>query len=142
MSLVDTSAIDWATVVEFRRDKASMRALRDLRLLFHQDYRAKEQSFIEDDLANKLDKYQEVAREWKFDLADNSFSAFFSKEGAASSVIGLGAAAMSGSPILGAGALALGAVGKVVFEISRDVRSRRRTELDSPVRYISKLKKL
>ena len=74
LPLVDTTRASWEQILEIRRDRDAFKRLRDLRLFFHTSYLNRSRSYIEDDLARRLDNYERTARQYGFDTALTNLS--------------------------------------------------------------------
>jgi len=75
MKLIDTSKATWNQIMEFREDEAAKKRVRNLRLFFHQNYQGKSRSYIEDDLAKRLDEYYDACKDWGFETVTFLLSA-------------------------------------------------------------------
>lgn len=136
--MIDPSSLSWNHVLEFRDDKDSMAALRDVRLLFHTDYKDKPLSYIKDDIARRVQIHDTVTKKWGFELASKSFSALFSKEAALTGLVS-GTLISTGAGVIGGAVAAIGLVGSVAIEGIKTVREKKFDEKSSMVRYFSKL---
>jgi hypothetical protein len=92
MGLIDTSNAAWEQIVEFKQDRTSVSALRNLRLLFEEKLRDKSATYIEDYVQVKLEAYEIARRKHGFETATSSLQLIMNSKTAA----GAGAIAAAG----------------------------------------------
>ncbi len=80
LKLVDLSKTTWDHIFEFRKKTESKNKLRRLRLFIYNNYSGKDATFIEDDILQRLDEYNDVIAEWGFDTITSSLSALVSSK--------------------------------------------------------------
>jgi hypothetical protein len=68
LKLVDTSGLTWEQVDAFRRDADNVRKLRRLKLDVFEKYAGKSPSYVKDDVAKRIEDYQEAAKLWGLPL--------------------------------------------------------------------------
>ncbi|MFS2111853.1 hypothetical protein ACCC88_19330 [Sphingomonas sp. Sphisp140] len=143
LNLIDVAKVSWDAVIEFRKDPESCRSLRDLRVFFDENFEGKSSSYVEDKLLSILDKQDTVARLWGFETIQKSLSVAFSNQSSiAASMTGL-AAAVSGAPLSAvAGAALIVPFGSVAVEFAKVCIDAKKENIDRPVRFLSKLKRL
>jgi hypothetical protein len=99
LPLVDTSTAKWAQILEVRRDKRSLSALRDLRLFFASSYEGKNAAFVTDDVQRRLENFERARKKFGFDLLISSAKVLLDSNSILS-VAGLGlVAAILGTPL-------------------------------------------
>lgn len=117
--LVDTSRASWRQILEVRRNDAAMDSLRRLRLFVYENYTGKPRSFIEDDLAQRLDDYQRTREALGFRSMTSLLSVVLdSRSMQAAAATGF-LTGLLGGPLAGIGAGVSVEVGKVAIEIAR-----------------------
>ncbi|GAA2683228.1 MULTISPECIES: hypothetical protein [Actinosynnema] len=92
MNVVNTELAPWEQVYDFKKDNESVRALRDMRLLFDEKLRDKNFSFVEDYISKKLDDYELARKKHGFETATGTLQLFLNSKSAA----GAGAIAAAG----------------------------------------------
>lgn len=109
--LVDVTKATWEQILEFRRDEKSVANIRKLRLFLRENYEGKDRSFIEDDLAVRLESYENAKKDWGFKTKTSTISLLLSSK----SLIASGGTALV-STLFGAPtvAAAIGATGAIV----------------------------
>ncbi|MDJ0641580.1 MAG: hypothetical protein QNJ15_02075 [Erythrobacter sp.] len=143
LELIDPEKTSWKQVVEFREDQLARNALRDLRLFFQENFDGKSKAYIEDSLAQKIERYEEARKLWGFETAQRSLSVLFNEKSViASSVGSIAAHTVGGSLLAAAGVGGVIALGGVALELGRVYIDQRRARIKSPVRYLSNLKSL
>ncbi len=142
MKLVDAEKISWAHLIEMRKDKDSMRRLRDFRILFHEEFQGQSIAYVEDRIMAGLENHQRVAKEWSFELFERSLSVVGSKENVGSTTLVGGMLALTGAPtsVIAASGLAVSLVSASV-EVAKVFRDRAKG-LNSGYAYLSSLKEI
>lgn len=141
LKLIDTSKMPWSQIIEIRRDKESMKKLRNLRLFFFEKYAGKDEHFVSDDLARRIDEYLAEARKWDADIREGSLAMLLGNEVKASAVGAVTALMGRNVP------LALAAATPLFFQLAKtglEIRKKRRDarfKLDNnPVSYLVEVK--
>jgi hypothetical protein len=75
LALVDVDSVSWPHLLEFRKDRRSVDALRRLRMFVYANYDGKSRAFIEDDLRGRMVDYEAITREWGFSTFTGSLKA-------------------------------------------------------------------
>jgi hypothetical protein len=140
LRVIDAAATPWATILEFRKDPAARRKLRRLRHFFEQSYHGKSKAYIEDDIAIRLEDYENTLKDWAFDTKTGILSIVLNsvtlQTGIASSIgLALFGAAL---PVVTAPLLASGMIelGKVSVEIAKRRHGRKKFRRDNPFDYV------
>jgi hypothetical protein len=113
VKLVDTSKASWEQILEFRNDTDSHASVIRLCRFMNTAYAGKEKSFIEDDLCSRMERHNEAAAKFGFDLKATVLEAVCSSKVLQTSIAGaagIAAASANLGGALTAGALAIGAV--------------------------------
>lgn len=143
LNLVDASKLDWSEIVEFRKDKKSRSALRDLRVFFHEEFMDKEPEYISDKLSKLIDEYEEITKLWGFETVQKSLTVAFDDSKTLLGSAGVLAGALTSMSFPAAAAIAatvpLGKSALAFWKIAIDAR---RDRINRPVRYLTQLKKL
>lgn len=142
IKLVDPEIIPWEHLIEFRKDKQSMKRLRDFRILFHEEFQGKPKSYVEDRILAGLENHERAAKDWSFELIERTFSIVGSKASLGSSALAVATSVLAGAPpsIIAASGLAYSVVG-ASLEVAKVFRNRSE-DLSSAYGYLSSLKKL
>ena len=143
LNLVNASKLTWQEIIEFRKDEDSAKALRDLRLFFHENFVGKEKDYIQDKLFQLIDRHETMTKLWKFETVQKSLSVAFTNQSAiAASAAGL-ATAVAGGPlsVVAAAALTIPLAGCAV-EFAKVAIDAKKEKIDRPTRFLTKLKNL
>lgn len=117
--LIDTENLEWEQIYEVRRDEDSRRKLRNLRLFLHEHYSDRSVSFIEDDLARRLEDYEEARKRHGLDTVNSVLSETLSATNLIS-FLGTGfAASIFGGAIAGIGSATILEIGKIALTLDR-----------------------
>lgn len=143
LRLVDPAKVSWEKLTEFRRDKECFSALRDLRVFFQTEYDGKERHFIQDDLSSKIEKYEQATKIWDMETVQRSLSVLFNEKSVLATSVGSVATHwVGGSLLTAAGAGAVIGFGSATLELGRIYIDRQKERIDSPIRYLSNIKKV
>lgn len=126
LGLVDISRASWEQILELRRDSKSRIHLQRLRSFLTEQYSHKSLTFIEDDLAQRINQYEDVRRKYGFEMVTGSISALLDASNLQAATAASLAAAIIGGPWVGASAAVLIEVGKASLEFAK----RRRAMVD------------
>jgi hypothetical protein len=122
-SLVDVGRVEWPHILEFRKSESSRNALRRFRMFAFEKYEGRTRSYIEDDLAQRLEAYQSTVKEWGFETRRGAFTALLKSKLMGSALAGSFLATLFGEPIAALAAAAGGVVTEIAG-IALEVRSR------------------
>ncbi|NRF68994.1 hypothetical protein HLB44_18530 [Aquincola sp. S2] len=142
MELINTASASWEQIIEVRQDGESRRRLQRLRAFLDEKYAGKSLAFVEDDLASRLDEYDQARRKHGFDTATGSLSALVdaqSLQAAASAGI---ATALLGGPWVGASSAAIVELGKVAIEFAKRKRAMVDWQASHPLAYLVELQRV
>jgi hypothetical protein len=142
MELIDTSSASWDQIVEVRRDDQSRLRLQRLRSFLNERYVSKDQAFIEDDLASRLDEYDQVRRKHGFDTVTGSVSALLDAQGLQAAAAAGIATALLGGPALGVTSAVVVEIGKVALEFSKRRRAMVEWHSVHPLAYLIEMRRL
>lgn len=143
LHLVDPSQLSWDEIIEFRKDRKALSALRNLRLFFNEDLSDKSQAYIEDKLEQLHDRYCDESKQWRFQLAHRTLSVMFDNSSVlAGTAATLAAAVVGGSLSAAAVAGAVVPIGRVLLEFGRGAMENRTSVEAGAVQYLTQLKEL
>lgn len=143
LNLIDVSKLSWEQIIEFRKDQDSMKALRDLRLFFEENFDGKDLGFISDKLSQLTEEHSKTAKLWKFETIQKTLSATFSNEKILIASAGGIAAAFGGASIpLAAAAASIVPLGSFALEISRAAIDAQKERVQRPTQFLTNLKRL
>lgn len=80
LELVDANKLSWDKILEMRKDKDTMKALRNLRLFIYSNYVDKPESYIYDRISQIIDEYKTTVRKWGIDTIESSFTMAMSEK--------------------------------------------------------------
>lgn len=144
MNLIDIENCDWTHIREFRKDKQASAKLRNLRLQFYTDYQGKSQSFIEDDIAKRLDDYDTSIKDWGFETVTGSVGMLLSSKAIAGGAVGSMVSILAGAPlpaVLSISGATLLEVGRIGLYIQEQRFSLKKNMRDNPVEFVRHAKK-
>lgn len=81
IDLVDADKLSWRKIVEIRKDKKSIQALRDLRLFLHKEVADIGPVALRETIESHYDKYQDAVKWWRLDTVKKPLAMMVSKEG-------------------------------------------------------------
>ncbi len=139
ISLVDTSRSEWEQIIQFREDKDSVNKLRRLKLFFHNNYAGKDKNYIEYDLLQRIEDYNEVVKDWGFETLLSSLTLLST----GISTIGASLAlALTGQPIETAffSGICVG-IGNMSLHFAKEKKKLSILQRDHPLAYIIGAKK-
>ncbi|GJL76341.1 hypothetical protein [Nitrosomonas sp.] len=142
IKLVDTSNISWQQIWGLRDDPVARKKLRNLRLFFYENYNGKSKSYITDDLEKRLEDYEDIAKQYDFELKTSMLSGLLDSkniQGLAAAGI---AAAFIGGPIAGIATPVIIEIGKLTLEFGIKKYSMQRFEKSHELAYIIQAKEI
>jgi len=143
LSLIDAEALSWDRIIEFRKDKNSIKALRDLRLFFQENFHGKSVEFIIDKLGQLSEEQSRSAKIWGFETAQKTLSVAFSQQSALMGSAGSLAAVLGGASLsMVAGAALIFPAGQCALEFSKIAIESAKDKVSRPTRYLTMLNKL
>lgn len=80
LELTDASTASWESILEFRRDPESKAAFGRLRRFICENYEGREPAFVEDSLADLLERYERARRRWGWGAALGSLAVLLSED--------------------------------------------------------------
>lgn len=139
LPMIDADKLSWETIVEMRKDPETIQALRDLRLMWFEDYQGKPKSYVEDSILKKIEIYQEKSKTWGLQTRHSVLELLFSHKNAAA-IAGFSSclfgAPLTQAALIGASAT-LGAVGVQLQKRSSEKLAFLQSD---PIRYLVNLK--
>lgn len=117
--VVDVLKASWDQVLELREDQESARKLRRLRLLVYEKYVGKPKSYVEDDLAKRIEDYELARRKLGFESVASTISVILDAKTLQASIAAGLIGALFGGPAIAIGAAAAVDVGKISIELAR-----------------------
>lgn len=128
IEFIDASQASWDQILEFRKDPTAVSKLRRLRLFIYENYSSKPTSFIEDDLAERLEDYEFARKSVGFKAITGSLSVILSAKqlqaAATAGIIG----ALIGGPVSALSSAVFIEIGGIAIEIAKQMQAIR--ELD------------
>tara|TARA_R110002020_G_scaffold70934_1_gene183742 strand:- start:1659 stop:2561 length:903 start_codon:yes stop_codon:yes gene_type:complete len=144
LQMIDTYNTSWEQILEFRKDKNSIKNLRKLKLFLYDNYLGKPASYIEDDILNRIEDYNKSISKWGFNTITTTFDSILSSKGLfATSTIAM-LAAFNQNPSLAAlsgGSAAFITMGQIGISIFKARNNKIALRTDSPLAYLLTAKK-
>jgi hypothetical protein len=72
--LIDTSNVEWKSILDIRKDKDFKRKLRNFRLFINENYQGKSPIYVRDSLEKKMEEYEDACRKHGLQLVLSSVS--------------------------------------------------------------------
>lgn len=140
LNLIDTRDIEYAQLLEFRKDSKAMEKLRRLRLFAYENYTGKSRDFIEDDILTRIADYERAVKDWGFTTATGAINTVLDSKLIAGGVAGSVLSAYMQEPLI-AIATTMGmagvAIGKVAIDLGKQKIVRNELMANNPVSYVS-----
>jgi hypothetical protein len=118
LNLVDASQADWRQIIELRKDVQSHRKLARLRLFIHKNYSGCSFSYIEDDLSQRVEEYEQASKKFGFKTVLSSLSMLLDAKALQTSAGAGLIAGLLGGPVAGASTVAVIEIGKIAINIA------------------------
>lgn len=118
LNLVDAGQAEWRQIIELRKDIQSHRKLAKLRLFIHKNYAGCSFSYIEDDLSQRIEEYEQVTRKFGFKTTLSSLSMLLDAKALQTSAGAGLLAGLLGGPFVGLTAAAAIEIGKIAINIA------------------------
>ena len=144
LQIIDPSQLTWDLVLEFRKDSNAANKIRRLRHFLESNYTDKSRSFIEDDLASKLENYQSVLKSWDFKTNRGIFEILLKSKTVFSSIAASIAFALSEDMDFSIASLTTGSlleIGNVALELNKRSKEKDELKRDNPYDYLIELNK-
>lgn len=142
VNLIDTSLATWDQILELRKDSDARVQLRRLRAFLVESYTGQPRSYIEDDLAARIDTYDQTRRKHGFETVVGSISSLLdAKSLQAAAATGL-AATLFGGPWAGLGSAAAVELGTATIEFAKHRRVMVDWQNSHELAYMIKLRSL
>jgi hypothetical protein len=139
LTLIDTRKITWREIVAIREDKESINKLRRLRTFVFENYQDKPLNFIKDDLLNRIENYQNTAKQWGFKTNESVMKIIFNSGSALSVTAATIASLISGNPLSVSLPLSIGStflIGNIALEIGSHKRAVHSFKQENPITYL------
>lgn len=99
IQIPDVAALDWDRILEIRKDSISKQKLRRLRVFAFKEYAGRSRTFIEDDLAIRLEDFEDTLTAWGIRTTLGALSTAISERDAIAFGLGSVLGTMCGLPI-------------------------------------------
>jgi hypothetical protein len=143
LPFVDTSNAKWAQILDVRKDKRSLSALRDLRLFFASSYEGKSVDFVTDDVQRRLENFERARKKFGFDLLISSAKVLLDSKSILS-IAGLAlVASILGTPLAATVATLAGAsleIAKLTINITEQTHNFQSKAQEHELAYLIELK--
>ena len=137
--LIDTSEAEWEKIIEIRKDTNSINKLRRFKTFFHQNYSGKEKNFIQDDLLNRIEEYNNAVKDWGFETVISSLTLINTSVTSVGSSLVM---ALTGKPLEVAAATGVCVgIGNIALRLAKEKRKLMKLGRDHPLAYIIDAKK-
>lgn len=139
----------WEEILEFRSDKNSMAAFRDLKLFLYSSYYGKEAAYIVDDLQRRLDTFERACKKHNFEIVNSTLKAAvnskFVLSGCITGILSLTFGDTEAARLLGSAAM-LGGIsleaGNVLLEVRQKKYDFKYTSTNHELAYLIKAREL
>lgn len=136
LKLVDVSRTSWRHLLEFREDRDSALALRNLRLFLQEKFDGKPKEFVRDSLLLAIEKHDAAVKRWGFETKTAALESIFSSKSLAALAAGTITIALGAPLALGAAAVAAFEVGNVTLKVVGKRRGLAEFRRFDPVTYL------
>lgn len=139
MHMVDVGRTSWDQIIEFRKDKENLNKYRKLRLFLFKNYQGKGMNYIQDDILQKIEDYNDCISKWKFKTKLTIFDTILSSKSLYSSSTATILSTLFQNPSLTAllgGSGVLIELGKISLKFFKAKRERIELNENSPIAYL------
>lgn len=143
--LVEAESIEWDQILEFRKDKDSIRDLRNLRLFMFENYKDKSSAHIRDSIEQKIEKHNLASKKHGLKLAKTVTSELVDSKSALGCLCLATLSYLLGDHITAASLGISGAtlaIGKMTISIASECVSYRTDTANPELAYVIKARKL
>lgn len=141
LQIVDSTALSWKQIVEFRADSQRVNQLRRLRRFIFSEYDGKPPDYIREDIEERIEQYEEATKFWGLPTVEGFLRIALTTESAA--MLASFSSALFGAPLATAatvgGSIALG---KGLLEVGKRKREINLERDRNPIAYLAEAKKL
>lgn len=120
--LIDTSSVDWETIIDIRNNQDAKRKLTNLRLFMHKNYVGKSKEFIEDDLSEKIMEYENICRDYRIETKISMLSSLMHSKSILAMAVTSVFAILVNEPMVASTAMLSGVsleIGKICLEAAK-----------------------
>ena len=143
IQIPDTKQLSWDAIMELRKDIEARKRLRRLRVFAEKEYAGKPRAFIEDDLAVRIDDYEQTLKSWGIETILGALTTCLTLETTLPTGIASLVAVLSGLPGLEAFAASLAIpCGRFAVELGKIRLARHNAIREYPLAYMTDVKKL
>lgn len=82
LQVPNTDTVSWDTIFALREDPDARKRLRRIRVFANDEYTGKPQSYIHDDIATRLDEYEQTLKDWRIESSLGGMSMALSMQSA------------------------------------------------------------
>jgi hypothetical protein len=136
LRLIDSEAITWDQLIEFRKDKETLSKLRRFRIFAHQNYLGKSPAFVEDDLLTRMEDYKIAVKKFGFATKSATLTTLFDSKLVLAGLAGSFLAAYMQAPILTLGTTGI-TIGKIAIELRKATIGKQELMANHPVSYVT-----
>lgn len=142
LQLVDVSRTSWRQLMEFREDRTSAQALRNLRLFLQEKFDGKSKEFVRDSLLLAIEKHDEAVKRWGFETKTAALESIFSSKTLQALAAGTITIVLGAPLVLGAAVAAAFEFGSVSLKIATKRRGLAEFRRFDPVTYLVSARQL
>lgn len=142
LNLVDVSRVSWRQLIEFREDRNSVQALRNLRLFLQEKFDGKPRDFVRDSLLLAIDKHDAAVKKWGFETKVAALESIFSSKSLQALAAGTITIALGAPLALGAAVAAALEIGNVTLKVVTKRRGLAEFRRFDPVTYLVSAREL
>lgn len=140
MPLIDTAKATWEQIAEIRKDPDAVSKLRRLRLFFFENYSGKPKSYVQDNLAKRLDDYERARKEFGFDAVISTLSVLMDAKTLQAAALAALTGALFQDVKTGLTGAAIVELGKVAIEVGKKTVQIKRMREGHDLAYLIDLK--
>ncbi len=143
--VIDTDNVPLPQIIQFRRDKETMKKMRAFRLFAYEQYSGKDQAYVEDDLQKRLSDYDDAVKSSGFETKIKTLSFLFESKVLLGALATSAVAVLIGDPSLAIEAFGAGTileVGKLSLEYAKQRHELREICRENPISYIADAKRI
>lgn len=138
--MINTEKIGFSQIMEFRKDRETMKKMRNFRLFAYQQYAGKDKAYVEDDIQKRYEDYMEALRLSGFETATKMLTSLISSKLLMGALATSTASLLLGNTQLAIGAFGSGAIleiGKLSLQFAQQKQAMATICRENPISYIA-----
>lgn len=142
--MIDADKLTCSQIMNFRKDRETMKKMRNFRLFAYENYNGKDKAFVEDDIQRRYDEYLEAVRSSGFETTIKTLSSLIESKILMGAFSTCAMAALIGNPSLAISAFGSGVLlelGKLSLEYAQHSHEIAKITSDNPISYIENVRR-